>query len=349
MEYLGNNKEVNKINPLVSVCVQVYNNEEFIEQCLTSILNQKTNFNYEIIVGEDDSSDTTRAICKRIAESNQDKIRLFLRREEDKIYHNGRRTSRYNYISNIESARGKYIALCDGDDYWLTEFKIQKQYDLIEQSPGVIAIHHWQKYSYYNGNHWEEVDAPTGIGYGYCQDELSSVEKIFKNELRIKARTVFFRNVITRGFLPDWFKKVAFADLSISFLLGEHGNFLFIDECLAVYRQSQSERLSTSGITELGLVRFRVEHYKNYIEIWDYADKHFRYKYHNEASKTVKEYLKIIIDNSPTSIFSIIEVLKYSLLDRRMPINRIIFSSMWVFIFFTKKIGSRVKRKLKFS
>ena len=78
-EYLGDNKLVNQINPLVSITVATYQHVDYIKQCLDGILMQKTNFLYEIIIGEDGSIDGTQEICKEYARKYPDKIRLFIR------------------------------------------------------------------------------------------------------------------------------------------------------------------------------------------------------------------------------------------------------------------------------
>jgi glycosyltransferase involved in cell wall biosynthesis len=142
MEYLGTNKPINKIKPVVSVCITAYNHEPFIAECLETILMQETDFPFEIIVGEDDSTDGTREICKAYAEKHPDKIRLFLRDEKDKIYINGRKTGRFNYMENLKAARGVYIAMCDGDDYWLVKDKLQRQRDFMQAHPECTLVCH---------------------------------------------------------------------------------------------------------------------------------------------------------------------------------------------------------------
>lgn len=122
--------------PLVSVCIQTFQHALYIEQCLQSVLSQRTTFPFEIILGEDESTDGTREICKRFKENFPDKINLFLRSEKDKIWIDGEKTGRFNFIQNLKAARGKYIALLDGDDYWLDQFKLQKQVDFLEKNPG---------------------------------------------------------------------------------------------------------------------------------------------------------------------------------------------------------------------
>ncbi|TVP52957.1 MAG: glycosyltransferase [Mongoliibacter sp.] len=135
MEYLGLDKPICKIQPMVSVLVPTFQHVNYISTCLESILCQKTNFPYEIIIGEDESTDGTREICMKFAEKYPDKIRLFLRKEEDKIYINGVKVGRFNHLENFKCARGKYLAYCDGDDYWLDENKLQLQFDLMQKYP----------------------------------------------------------------------------------------------------------------------------------------------------------------------------------------------------------------------
>ena len=101
--------------PLVSVCIPTYQHAAYIRQCLDSVLQQQTSFPFEIIIGEDDSTDGTREICLDYATRYPDQIRLFLRKEEEKIIINGNKTGRYNIIQNFREARGKYIAMLDGD------------------------------------------------------------------------------------------------------------------------------------------------------------------------------------------------------------------------------------------
>jgi glycosyltransferase involved in cell wall biosynthesis len=135
MEYLGESKPINQVHPLVSVCVPAFHHADFIAQCLDSILAQETDFLFEILVGEDDSTDGTREICLEYADKYPDKIRLFLRKAEEKMLRNGKKVGRGNHLSLYQSARGKYICICDGDDYWLSPQKLQHQMDLMERNP----------------------------------------------------------------------------------------------------------------------------------------------------------------------------------------------------------------------
>lgn len=116
----------------VSVCVITYNQEKYIRQCLDSLLNQKTNFDYEVIVAEDCSPDNTRQILLEYKEKYGDKLVLVL--QDTNVG-----PSRNSYSAR-KLVRGKYVASCEGDDFWTDEYKLQKQYDILENNPQYSAV-----------------------------------------------------------------------------------------------------------------------------------------------------------------------------------------------------------------
>ena len=115
------------LNPLVTVQVYAFNKERYIGECLDSIVNQKTSFEYEVIVSENPGTDKTREICLEYQKKYPEKIILVLREENMGLF--------YNYFEAERMSRGKYIARCDGDDYWCDENKLQKQVSFLENNP----------------------------------------------------------------------------------------------------------------------------------------------------------------------------------------------------------------------
>jgi hypothetical protein len=103
-------------------------------------------------------------------------------------------------------------------------------------------------------------------------------------------------NIIDDKFFPEWFDKVAFGDVPLSFLLGQHGDFYFIDEPMVVYRITE-KGVSTAGKSESDIHEWRIKHFQNWIEIWNYANKHYNYKYNKEASETIQYFSNIIAKN----------------------------------------------------
>lgn len=125
--------------PLVSVLVTPYNQKDYIRQTLDSILMQRCTFDFEVIIGEDCSSDGTREICQEYAYNYPDQIVLCLN-----IHNKGLLD---NYFDVFLKAKGKYIADCGGDDYWLTNSKLQEQVDILENHANVsLVAGNWQLY-----------------------------------------------------------------------------------------------------------------------------------------------------------------------------------------------------------
>lgn len=121
---------------LVSVAVTTYNQEKYIAECLDGILMQKVNFPIEIVICEDCSTDNTLAICREYAEKNSC-IRL-IANNPNIGYHK-------NFLQLLKECRGKYVALCEGDDYWIDENKLQKQVDLMERHTEYAMCVHAKK------------------------------------------------------------------------------------------------------------------------------------------------------------------------------------------------------------
>jgi len=128
--------------PIVSVLVQTYQQKNFIGECLDSILMQETTFEYEILIGEDGSVDGTREICLEYAKNYPGKIRLFLHHRENQIKVLGEATSNFNAFYNFYSAKGKYIAFCEGDDKWGDPLKLEKQVAFLKVQPSFSFVYH---------------------------------------------------------------------------------------------------------------------------------------------------------------------------------------------------------------
>ena len=220
----------------VSVCVLTYNHEKFIAKCLESILEQETDFDFEIQIGEDASTDKTRAICQAYADKYPDKIRLVLHSRANNIQVLGEPSGRFNFTYNLFSARGKYIAFCEGDDFWEDPHKLQKQYDAMEQHPEcslcftAAHIYYFEK----DGQNIRKSDIHRPDGY--------SSKKIFKVKDAIRpaggfmtSATMFFRSDYVKE-LPEWFFDAVVGDTPLMLYLGTKGDYLYLDDITAAYR-----------------------------------------------------------------------------------------------------------------
>jgi glycosyltransferase involved in cell wall biosynthesis len=119
--------------PIVSIVVLTYNQQDTITLTLNSILEQECDFPFEIIIGEDASSDLTRSIVLEYAEAHPEVIKVLEKAPNKGILK--------NYLDALSTCRGKYIAQCSGDDFWHNRKKLQKQIDFLEQHPDYGFVH----------------------------------------------------------------------------------------------------------------------------------------------------------------------------------------------------------------
>ena len=121
---------------LVSICCMAYNHEKFIRQCLDGFVMQKTTFAFEILVHEDASTDNTASIVSEYESKFPHLFRC--------VYQTENQFKKQNTLVNIlfKMAKGKYIALCEGDDYWTDPLKLQKQVDFLEANEDYTICFH---------------------------------------------------------------------------------------------------------------------------------------------------------------------------------------------------------------
>lgn len=219
-EYNNTKNKVNSLEPLVSVVVSTYQHFPYIKDCLDSILMQKTSFSFEIIIGEDDSNDGTREICIEYANKYPEYIRLFLRdRKLSHLYDdNGDLIIMLNDTWNKLSAKGKYIAWCDGDDYWTDPSKLQKQIDFLENNKKFVICYHDSRVVDKNNN--------TTVSSRFKNYRSDYSKNHMLGGPFIPTNTAMFRNVIKE--YPEAYFKSTNYDTFLWHLLGFYGGGKFL-------------------------------------------------------------------------------------------------------------------------
>ena len=213
-------------NPLASVCIQAYNHEKTIKRCLDSILLQKTDFDYEILIGEDCSNDQTRSICAEYAQRYPSKIRLFLHDRSNNIKIDGRPTGRYNFIYNLNSCRGKYIALCDGDDFWINDQKLQLQVDFLRKNNEYSLTHHAVREIY-------EIDKSHKDVFKKQYEVGEQTKELVKFNYIHTVSVVFTKEHLK---IPEWYLEIRQGDWPLWILLSREGKIKYFKELMACYR-----------------------------------------------------------------------------------------------------------------
>ena len=234
------------MRPLLSVCLVTYNQEQYICKVLDGAVSQKTDFEYEIVIGEDYSTDSTRAICQEYADLYPQKVRL-LPLADSNLGLN------HNFIRTYNACNGKYIAYLEGDDWWIASDKLQKQVDILEQRNDVVLVHT-------NCKIWDEkADVTTDrlIRFeGECirekQSGISGVECEFQGHFRhMKTSTCVYRKEVMDDILkedPFAYNNKAFPtqDFQLFLDMAYRGKFAFVDEDTTVITLSETISVSTN-------------------------------------------------------------------------------------------------------
>lgn len=207
----------------LSITCIAYNHAPFIEETIKGFLIQKTNFPFEIIIHDDASTDNTQQIIKHYATLYPGLIRPILQTENHWLGKGINATTAIVW----PSAKGKYIAWCEGDDYWTDPLKLQKQVDYLETHSEVAICFH-PAFTLTGGKFYKTHFPPRSGHVFYFTDILTAGNFI-------ATASVVFRN---RLIFPDWKSQLPIGDIPLYFLATRNGSMGFINEIMSVYRLS---------------------------------------------------------------------------------------------------------------
>lgn len=271
--------------PLVSINCITYNHENYIEQALKGFLEQKTDFEFEILVHDDASTDKTSEIIKKYENKYPEIFKVIY--QEHNQYSKGISPNEIQF----SRSRGKYIALCEGDDYWIDPYKLQKQIDYLETHPKCT-------FSFTNGKIKDESRSNQSrifIPYSSENEKYMDVDNNVYNvgELAllgfIPTASFVFRKSILED-LPDYFyKKFPAEDMKIKLTATAMGYAYFLNDITCVYRENVP-----------GSAMFKWEQYnqekkeklqESFIELLENVDQYTNRNYTEELSLDKLHYL----------------------------------------------------------
>lgn len=265
-------------NPLVTVRLVVYNHAPFVRQCLDSVLKQKTSFDFELLIAEDESDDGSREICIEYAEKYPDKIRLLLNSRENNILLDDKPTGVFNAFYANFFIQSKYIAPLEADDYWTDDYSLQKRVDYLETHDDFVMTFH--NYTVVNHETGEE-DNRLQMSF----DESCTIERHDMINTPIKITSMVYRNGLIDKFDDDM-KALVCGDVILRAKLGKHGKARYLHDVRpCVYRLHKNSLFSSKAM------RYRI---KNSVLAREYLIRHFQYdKDFSEAlmSHMVHQYL----------------------------------------------------------
>ena len=253
----------------VSVLMITYNHEKFIAQAIESVLAQKAYFEYELVIGEDCSTDNTRQIIIDYQEQYPDKIRLLL--PERNL---GMLT---NFINTYRACQGEYIALLEGDDYWTSPNKLAKQVSFLDDNLDFSVC--------FNDTIIVEQDsnyAPTLFPHR-SSPESCTMQNLLANNF-ISTPSVMYRAGLVEEF-PDWFYKQSMGDWTLHIFHAQYGKIGYIDEIMSAYR------VHSGGVWSSKSVDNKLE---STIKMLRAIAEHFGGKYSIEIASSIANYTQTL-------------------------------------------------------
>ena len=276
---------------LVSVCCTTFNHEKYIETTIKSFLSQESNFRFEIIIGEDCSSDTTRAKVAYFCETYPELVTMVTAEKNVGLIE--------NYCRVIARAKGKYIAFCDGDDYWSDPKKLQRQVDFLEKNEDYTICCHYSAKIDENNKLLYVHPNPVPLAYTFSDILLGN-----KDETRISSavfrNTAEFRTITT----DSWFRKFRIQDNALRLHATSCSNrkIYVLPNVMSMYR------IHTGGIWSMADPQFNKERARNDFGV---TIEHFKYS-KAQGQALLKSYMRnyLLFDLKKARFNQIIKVCK---------------------------------------
>ncbi len=255
---------------MVTIASTTYNMEAFIAEALDSWLAQKTSFPFDILISDDGSTDGTCEVVKRYMEKYPN-IRLISTEHIGKMP---------NFIRSLKESKGKYIALCDGDDYWIDPEKLQKQVDFMEAHPDFSEC--FTNSYVLNTETGKKKIAKTQIW------DAADTEGLLKHRDNDNVQmspghtsTFLYRNQYLQDY-PEWMYGDVMTDFPLYMLMSRYGKAKFINEITSVYRH-RPYGVSSLNFTFEKNARKRIGVYRN-------VNRDFNYKYKKIINPIIADY-----------------------------------------------------------
>ncbi len=210
---------------MVSICCITYNQEEYIRDALDGFLSQDTDFSYEVLIHDDASTDGTADIIREYARQYPEIIKPILQTENQ--YAKGLTNVSGTY--NFPRAKGRYIAMCEGDDYWTDPHKLQRQTDYMEAHPDCSLVFHSACIEVQGRALTERRMRP------YRRSRRVSPEEIIDKTSGYPTASLMFRADMVK-ILPDFYVNAPLADIPLQLMAAARGWAYYMDRPMCVYR-----------------------------------------------------------------------------------------------------------------
>lgn len=258
---------------MVSITCTAYNHENYIADAIEGFLMQKTDFAYEILIHDDASTDRTPEIIKEYESKYPNLIKPIYQTENQ--YSKGVKVG----ILNEQRAKGKYIAICEGDDYWIDPYKLQKQVEYMESHPECsLCVHAAYKVDP------NKVKLKSNIRPNYGNKEFKTEDIIIGGGGFFATNSMLYPTVLSEK-LPDFYKNSSIGDYPLCIYLAIQGTVYYIDEVMSAYRVHVPNSWTSKMLTN---IKKRIEHYNEITNMLREVNEYTDYYYDSAIKKTIK-------------------------------------------------------------
>lgn len=240
----------------VTIACITYNHEKYIAQALDSFVRQKTDFSFEVLISDDCSIDKTQSIIRSYAQKYPDLIKPILREKNVGVWQ--------NWIEMADKIKSEYVALCEGDDYWIDDKKLQKQFDFLELHKDFSVVFHPVKVEWENKEYNDSIFPEPYLRFD--KTELTMHDLLKHNFIQTNSvmyRWRFYHENIY-NFLP---KNIIPIDYLIHLLHAEKGRIYCQDEIMAVYRKHDGGIWTGIGESVKWYEKYAIDHINFYITL----------------------------------------------------------------------------------
>jgi len=243
------------MKPKVSVTMITYGHGKYIKEAIEGVLMQVCDFEVELIVANDKSPDNTEVVVMDIIKNHPNGHWIKYTRHEDN------KGMIPNFMWSLEQCKGKYIALCEGDDYWTDPLKLQKQVDFMEANTDYALVFHLA--NCINDNYKILGLHGPKIKEGYKVFDIK--DAILQASTLIPTNAMLFQAKYVKDEFPVWFKEAPVGDIPLMLLLARKGKLGFINEVMSNYRVMTPESWTRQVLIDK---RKRVEHFFKMKKMW---------------------------------------------------------------------------------